>query len=128
MVIGHESAGVVVQVGPVVEHLSVGDKVAMEPGISCLGCSNCNEGRYNLCPDVAFFATPPTHGSLTQSMIHPARLCFKLPLRMNCTQGAMCEPISVAIHACRRVGVTAGKFSFLFLVGIQYLIPFQKRM
>ncbi|KAL6518348.1 hypothetical protein OROMI_034049 [Orobanche minor] len=64
MVIGHECAGIVEEVGNEVKHLVYGDRVALEPGISCWKCSPCKDGRYNLCPDMKFFATPPIHGSL----------------------------------------------------------------
>lgn len=59
MVLGHESAGTVLEVGKAVKTLKKGDRVAMEPGIPCRRCARCKEGYYNLCPDMAFAATPP---------------------------------------------------------------------
>lgn len=53
MVLGHESAGVIVAVGESVKHLKVGDRVAIEPGVACRMCVQCKKGRYNLCPDMA---------------------------------------------------------------------------
>ncbi|GJN04175.1 hypothetical protein PR202_ga21699 [Eleusine coracana subsp. coracana] len=105
MVIGHECAGVIEEVGTGVTHLAVGDRVALEPGISCWRCRHCKGGRYNLCDDMKFFATPPVHGSLAQQVVHPADLCFKLPDGVSLEEGAMCEPLSVGVHACRRAGV-----------------------
>ena len=64
MVVGHESAGVIVGVGAGVDPARVGETVALEPGIPCRHCEQCLAGRYNLCPDVAFFATPPIDGSI----------------------------------------------------------------
>ena len=64
MVIGHECAGVIEEVGKGVKNLAVGDRVALEPGIACNKCNMCKEGFYNLCPEMEFFATPPVHGSL----------------------------------------------------------------
>ncbi|PIA34543.1 hypothetical protein AQUCO_03700077v1 [Aquilegia coerulea] len=107
MVIGHECAGVVEEVGSDVKSLVVGDRVAMEPGISCWHCFHCKGGSYNLCPDMKFFATPPIHGSLADQVVHPADLCFKLPENMSLEEGAMCEPLSVGVHACRRANVGA---------------------
>lgn len=104
MVIGHECAGVVEEVGSEVKNLSVGDRVALEPGVSCGRCSQCKEGRYNLCDEMKFFATPPVHGSLANYVVHPADLCFKLPENVTLEEGAMCEPLSVGVHACRRAG------------------------
>lgn len=111
MVIGHECAGVVEEIGSGVAHLSPGDRVALEPGVSCWRCRHCRGGRYNLCEDMRFFATPPVHGSLARQVVHPADLCFRLPDGVSLEEGAMCEPLSVGVHACRRAGVgpdTAG--------------------
>ncbi|XP_011628378.1 sorbitol dehydrogenase [Amborella trichopoda] len=102
MVIGHECAGIIDEVGSKVNTLVVGDRVALEPGISCWHCNYCKAGSYNLCPDMKFFATPPVHGSLANQVVHPADLCFKLPENVSLEEGAMCEPLSVGIHACRR--------------------------
>ena len=105
MVIGHECAGVIEEVGSGVTHLAVGDRVALEPGISCWRCRHCKGGRYNLCEDMKFFATPPVHGSLANQIVHPGDLCFKLPENVSLEEGAMCEPLSVGVHACRRADV-----------------------
>ncbi|PIA56985.1 hypothetical protein AQUCO_00700981v1 [Aquilegia coerulea] len=94
MVIGHECAGIIEEVGNEVKSLTPGDRVALEPGISCWRCSYCKDGSYNLCPDMKFFATPPD-------------LCFKLPDNVSLEEGAMCEPLSVGTHACRRANVGA---------------------
>ncbi|PIA34195.1 hypothetical protein AQUCO_03800048v1 [Aquilegia coerulea] len=107
MVIGHECAGIVAEVGREVKSVVVGDRVALEPGIGCWHCSQCKGGSYNLCPDMKFFATPPIHGSLANQVVHPAELCFKLPENLSLEEGAMCEPLSVGIHACRRANVGA---------------------
>ncbi|XP_050223128.1 sorbitol dehydrogenase [Mercurialis annua] len=105
MVIGHECAGIIQQVGSEVKHLVPGDRVALEPGIGCWRCDLCKQGRYNLCPEMKFFATPPVHGSLANQVVHPADLCFKLPDNVSLEEGAMCEPLSVGVHACRRANV-----------------------
>lgn len=68
MVIGHECAGIIEEVGSEVKTLVPGDRVALEPGISCWRCDYCKEGSYNLCPDMKFFATPPIHGSLANQV------------------------------------------------------------
>jgi L-iditol 2-dehydrogenase len=108
MVLGHETAGVVEAVGNGVDDLVVGDLVAMEPGVSCGSCSYCDSGRYNLCPDMAFWATPPYDGSLAEYVVHPAKCTFKLPPGMTLEDGALMEPLSVAVHAIKRAGVNAG--------------------
>ncbi|XVF50759.1 hypothetical protein PTKIN_Ptkin04bG0129000 [Pterospermum kingtungense] len=105
MVIGHECAGIIEEVGREVENLVPGDRVALEPGISCWRCDHCKQGRYNLCPEMKFFATPPVHGSLAHQVVHPADLCFKLPDNVSLEEGAMCEPLSVGVHACCRADI-----------------------
>eukprot|EP00250_Pteridium_aquilinum_P005052 c15208_g1_i1 orf=431-1555(-) len=109
MVLGHESAGIILEVGCAVTSLKVGDHVALEAGIPCGCCTVCKEGRYNLCKDVRFFGSPPTNGSLAKEVVHPAYLCHKLPDNLTFEEGAMCEPLSVGVHACRRANVGPGK-------------------
>ncbi|KAL5567789.1 hypothetical protein UlMin_024364 [Ulmus minor] len=105
MVIGHECAGVIEEVGSEVKSLQVGDRVALEPGISCRRCNICKDGRYNLCPKMRFFGSPPTNGALANKVVHPSDLCYKLPDNVSLEEGAMCEPLSVGVHACRRANV-----------------------
>ena len=108
MVIGHECAGEVLALGAGVDSHKPGDRVALEPGISCRQCPLCLSGSYNLCPDMQFFATPPVHGSLCRYVLHPAALCFLLPPSLSYEQGAFCEPMSVGVMACTRAGLRPG--------------------
>ncbi len=98
-VLGHEPGGVVVEVGKNVTHLKVGDRVALEPGKTCGHCEFCKEGKYNLCPDVIFFATPPVDGVFQEYVAHEADLCFKLPNNVSTLEGALIEPLAVGFHA-----------------------------
>ncbi len=98
-VLGHEPGGTVVEVGKKVTHLKVGDRVALEPGKTCGHCEFCKTGRYNLCPDVIFFATPPVDGVFQQYVAHEAGLCFKLPDNVSTLEGALIEPLAVGFHA-----------------------------
>ena len=108
LVLGHEAAGVVEELGPEVTGLKPGDRVAIEPGVPCRRCPACKSGRYNLCPDVRFMATPPIDGALARYVVHPADFCYRLPDHVSLDGGAMLEPLSVGVHACRRGGVTSG--------------------
>jgi len=108
MVIGHEASGVICQVGKNVKTLVVGDRVAIEPGVPCRQCDYCKGGQYNLCPDMAFCATPPYDGNLTRYYKHAADFCYKLPDHVTMEEGAMLEPLSVGVHACRRANVGLG--------------------
>lgn len=98
-VLGHEPGGTVVEVGKNVHHLKVGDRVALEPGKTCGHCEFCKTGRYNLCPDVVFFATPPVDGVFQEYVAHEADLCFKLPDNVSTLEGALIEPLAVGFHA-----------------------------
>ena len=98
-VLGHEPGGTVVEVGSNVTHLKVGDRVALEPGKTCGHCKFCREGKYNLCPDVVFFATPPVDGVFQEYVAHEADLCFKLPDNVSTLEGALIEPLAVGFHA-----------------------------
>lgn len=98
-VLGHEPGGVVVGVGEEVHHLQVGDRVALEPGKTCGHCEFCKQGKYNLCPDVIFFATPPVDGVFQEYVAHEADLCFKLPENVSTLEGALIEPLAVGFHA-----------------------------
>lgn len=98
-VLGHEPGGTVVEVGEKVKHLKIGDRVALEPGKTCGHCEFCKQGKYNLCPDVVFFATPPVDGVFQEYVAHEADLCFKLPDNVSTLEGALIEPLAVGFHA-----------------------------
>lgn len=108
MVLGHEAAGRIVEVGSRVSHLKTGDLVAIEPQIPCGTCEFCKEGRYNLCPDVIFMATPPYDGVLQKYVRFPAHMCYALPDGCTPQDGALLEPFSVALHAARLGKVKPG--------------------
>ncbi|MFS2242466.1 NAD(P)-dependent alcohol dehydrogenase [Microbacterium sp. OR16] len=108
IILGHEAAGVVTAVGPEVTQVSVGDRVAIEPGTPCRDCRDCMAGRYHLCPDLQFLATPPYDGALVQTIALDERNLFPVPESMSLEEAAMCEPLSVGIWACRRAGLRAG--------------------
>ncbi|KAJ8315827.1 hypothetical protein KUTeg_007977, partial [Tegillarca granosa] len=108
MLLGHEVSGVVSKVGPGVKHLKVGDRVAVDPHTTCRVCEFCKSGRYNLCPDVFFLATPPDSGALARYHVHAADFVFKLPDNVSFEEGACVEPLSVGLHGCRKAGVTLG--------------------
>jgi L-iditol 2-dehydrogenase len=108
-VLGHESGGVVVEVGSGVKHLKPGDRVALEPGKTCGHCEFCRTGRYNLCPDVIFFATPPVDGVFQEYVAHQGDLCFKLPEKVSTMEGALIEPLAVGFHAAMTGGARIGQ-------------------
>lgn len=116
-VLGHEPGGIVVEVGSNVKHLKVGDKVALEPGKTCGHCEFCRQGKYNLCPDVVFFATPPVDGVFQEYVAHEAALCFKLPPQVSTLEGALIEPLAVGFHAANQGGAHAGQTAVVMGAG-----------
>lgn len=107
-VLGHEGAGEIAALGPGVEGPPVGTPVAIDPAIPCGRCEVCREGNANCCPNVRFPATPPKPGMLSQWFAHPAHLCFPLPDELNYEDGAMLEPLGVAIHAATLAKIRPG--------------------
>ena len=116
-ILGHECTGEVVQVGPETRGFSIGDRVVLEPGLGCGTCRHCTSGRYNLCPDMKFLATPPYDGAFRKYMAYPARGCFKLPLDISMRDGAMIEPLAVGLHAAHRGGVDHSKTVLIIGMG-----------
>jgi D-xylulose reductase len=108
MVLGHEAAGVVTAVGAEVTTLRVGDRVCMEPGIPDPHSRATRLGLYNLDPAVRFWATPPVHGCLRPSVVHPAAFTFRLPDSVSFAEGAMVEPLAVGLHAVNKARLKPG--------------------
>lgn len=96
---GHEFSAWVVQPGPGVEGLSPGQLVAVEPAVSCGECESCREGHPNLCPGVRFCGTPPIDGAYVEYKVMPAENCFPLPEGLSPDEGALLEPLGIAIHS-----------------------------
>jgi len=117
MVIGHEASGTVVKCGCKVGNLKPGDRVAIEPGEGCRICDFCKEGKYNLCPEMKFCATPPVDGNLTRFYPHAADFCYKLPDHVSNEEGALLEPLSVGVHACKRANLQFGETCVIFGAG-----------
>ena len=107
-ILGHECAGTVVGLGKDVKSLTVGDRVALEPGITCGICEFCKSGKYNLCPYVRFLATPPVQGCFMDYIAFPENMAFKLPDNISTKEGALIEPLSVGIHAAMQGQITLG--------------------
>jgi D-xylulose reductase len=108
MVLGHEASGTVMEVGENVKTLKVGDRICMEPGVPDLRSRATMEGMYNLDPAVVFWATPPVHGCLRETVVHPAMFCFKLPENVSYAEGALVEPLSVGLQAVKKANVRPG--------------------
>ena len=108
MVLGHEAAGIVVETGSAVTTVRPGDRVCMEPGIPDPNSRATRLGLYNLDPSVRFWATPPVHGCLRPTVVHPAAFTFRLPDNVSFAEGAMVEPLAVGMHAAGKARLKPG--------------------
>ena len=108
MVLGHEAAGTIVEVGPDVKGLKVGDRVCMEPGVPDMASRSSRMGLYNVDPNVTFWATPPVHGCLTAQVIHPAAFTYKLPDNVSFAEGALVEPFAIGMQAAAKAKIAPG--------------------
>ena len=99
IIMGHEFSAWVAELGVGVEGLEIGQLVAVEPAIHCGECESCQHGHPNLCPNVRFCGTPPVDGVFAEYTVMPAENCFPLPPGFGAAEGAMLEPLGVAIHA-----------------------------
>jgi D-xylulose reductase len=108
MILGHEASGTVIEVGSKVRNLKVGDRVCMEPGIPNWLSRESMQGMYNLDPSITFWATPPEHGVLRESVVHPANLTFKIPDNVSFEEAVMVEPVTLGVHVARKVGIQSG--------------------
>lgn len=108
LVLGHEVSGVIVAAGAGVPADRVGSRVAIEPGAACGACEPCKAGRYNLCPQMRFFATPPVDGALAEFVEVRADLAFALPDSVSDDAAALLEPLSVGLWATGKAGLAPG--------------------
>ena len=108
LVLGHEPSGEVVEVGAQVDRSRIGERVSLEPGVPDFTCAECRAGRYNLCPNVRFFATPPIDGAFAELVAVNEQFAHPVPESLSDDAAALLEPLSVGLWACRKAGVTAG--------------------
>jgi D-xylulose reductase len=117
LVLGHEAAGIVEEIGAAVTTLRRGDRVCMEPGVPDPDSRATRLGCYNLDPGVRFWATPPVHGCLRPSVVHPAVFTFRLPDNVSFAEGAMVEPLAVGMHAANKARLRPGDLAVVLGAG-----------
>lgn len=113
MVLGHEAGGRIVAVGDGVDESRVGERVAIEPQRPCRVCSYCRSGAYNLCPRIAFYATPPIDGAFAEYVTIPADFAYAVPDSVSDHSAALIEPLSVGIAAAQKGRVGLGDVVFI---------------
>lgn len=108
LILGHELSGRITAVGTDVSPARIGQRVAVEPQRPCRICSQCKAGRYNLCPDIEFFATPPIDGAFCEYVAIQSDFAHGIPDGVSDEAAALIEPLSVGIWACKRAQVGVG--------------------
>ncbi|ULE35703.1 NAD(P)-dependent alcohol dehydrogenase [Mycobacterium sp. IDR2000157661] len=108
LILGHEAAGTIVDVGGGVDPGRIGQRVSIEPQRPDPATEETRRGRYNLCPHMQFFATPPVDGALCDYVTIGAEFAHPVPESMSDEAAALCEPLSVGIAAVRKAGVEEG--------------------
>ncbi len=116
IILGHEFSGTVVEIGKGVTNVSPGDKVTVEPFIYCGTCEYCKKGNYNFCE---FFGSLGVNddGGFAEYCVTDARYLHKLPENMSLKEGALVEPVAVAVHAVRQSGLKVGESVAIFGAG-----------
>ncbi len=117
MILGHEASGEIIETGADVIGLAVGDRVCMEPGIPDPNSRPTRLGMYNLDPAVRFWATPPVHGIMRPSVVHPADFTFKLPDSVSYAAGAMVEPLATGVYSATKAGIQPGQTAVVIGAG-----------
>ncbi len=117
MILGHEASGTVLEVGAEVMSLKAGDRVCMEPGIPDPNSRATRLGMYNVDPAVRFWATPPVHGILRPTCVHPENFTFKLPDNVSFAEAAMVEPLAVGVHAATKARIKPGDVALVMGAG-----------
>ncbi|MEM3134363.1 MAG: alcohol dehydrogenase catalytic domain-containing protein, partial [Candidatus Bathyarchaeia archaeon] len=125
LILGHECSGDVVEVGEAVNNIKVGDRVVIEPGFTCGVCEYCRSGRYNLCPNIQFYATPPYNGAFAEYVSAQAGNVYQMPEGMTYEEGAMIEPLAVGLMAAKRGRISAHDSVAIFGAGPIGLLALQ---
>ncbi len=107
-ILGHELSGTITAVGKNVDPSRVGKRVAIEPQRPCRTCMQCKSGRYNLCPNIIFYAVPHVNGAFTEYVTIQNDFAFDLPDEISFEAGALLEPLSVAIWSCEKAEISVG--------------------
>jgi 2-desacetyl-2-hydroxyethyl bacteriochlorophyllide A dehydrogenase len=111
--IGHEVCGVVTGTGKHVSQFKQGDRVTVEPAIVCGTCEFCLAGSYNLCTQISF-QYRQGQGAFTPYFIAEERWVHHLPENVSFEEGALVEPLAVAIHGVEKAGIRLGRTTTIF--------------
>lgn len=113
MILGHEVAGVISQIGAGVTHLKAGQRVAVSPSRPCRQCRYCQQGQQQHCLDMRFYGSamrfPHVQGAFRERLVTSAGQCHPVADGLTAGEAAMAEPLAVCLHAAKQAGPLLGK-------------------
>lgn len=129
IVMGHEAAGTIAEVGYAVDLAKIGDRVTFDSTIYCGQCDFCHRGQVNLCPNRRVLGVSCTdyrrHGAFAEFVVVPQHVLFSLPATLSFEHAAMVEPVAIALHAVARLNVTEGERAVVVGSGMIGLVTIQ---
>ena len=125
--VGHEGAGIVKAVGAAVTKVKPGDRIAVEPAMSCWKCDQCLAGRPHTCRKLRFLGCPKqADGCLSEYLVMPEECCFKIKDSMSFEEAAISEPLAIGVYAVSRsIPMKGAKIAILGAgpIGLSVLLP-----
>jgi len=109
IILGHECAGEIVELGPDVTEFEVGQHVVLEPGVPCRVCEYCRSGRYNICRSMEFMGTPPVDGCFCELVAWPIDFVFPVSKEIAFDEASLAEPLAVGVYAADMAEILAGQ-------------------
>jgi L-iditol 2-dehydrogenase len=107
--VGHEGAGVVVEVGKSVKRVKPGDQIAIDPAMPCYDCDQCLSGRHHTCRNLRFLGCPgQADGCLMEYIVMPEKNCFPLTGKLTYDHGSISEPLAIGVYAVKKAGCVKG--------------------
>lgn len=117
VILGHEVAGEIAEVGKEVETLKRGDRVTLEPQVVCYNCSLCRQGKYNLCKEKRVLGTSRWLGGFAEYIAVPEAIIFKLGDKMSFEDAVMVEPLAVGVHTAKMAKLNLGDTAVILGAG-----------
>lgn len=115
---GHETAGIIDEIGKDVKGFKKGDRIALDPSIPCGTCDQCGKGRFHTCRNQRFLGCPgQIEGSLAEYIVMPAGTCYRIPDTLTYEDAVLSEPLSIGMYAVSLSGIRKGMSAAVFGTG-----------
>jgi (R,R)-butanediol dehydrogenase/meso-butanediol dehydrogenase/diacetyl reductase len=117
VILGHEFAGTVSEIGAGVENVKVGQRVTVEPFMYCMECEDCRKNEYHLCQKLGVVGVHSIGGGFAEKSVVPAYTVHALPDSVSTETAALTEPMAVGWHAMRKANFQAGQTALVLGAG-----------